>query len=176
MDNLTFSKALQEMKAPVNTKINEIVKEMLAKHEGGKQFFENLDLAVKDPDVIEALYDLIDHKMKGTMVTFVTTGKFGRFFANWIQTFGFDFDIVFVVNGGIREDEPLESLEFFKEGLDGETFVVVDDSYYSGRTSEIIRKHVESLGGEYGGTFVVYDGSKEKNKNVHSLYRYYESK
>lgn len=174
-----FSMPNQEKRPEVKNfhpKVNEIVKNMLQLHEGGKEFFENLDFAVRDPDIVESLYNLIDKNHDPYQVIYITTGKFGIFFRNWIECYGFDLDIVFTVNGGLREGNPIDSLEPFKEDIEGLEYVIVDDSYYSGRTVEAIKAHVDSLGGIHKGTYVIYDGSKEEKPNVYSLYRYYESK
>jgi hypothetical protein len=170
------NKTSEQSTIVVNNRVNEIVKEMLQKHVGGKEFFENLDLSVRNYDVVQSLYDLIE-KVNGTnLVYFIVTGRFGIFFSNWIRYYGTESDILYIVNGGLREGEEIISLELFKNDLNRQGFIIIDDSYYSGKTNNIIKQHVESLGGRYEGTFVVYDGSPEKSENVHSLYRYYESK
>lgn len=155
--------------------INEIVNQMLQQHTGGKVFFEKVDEAIRNEDVVQLLYNKII-KSKNDYSIIITTGKFGIFFSNWINCFGNIFEIVYVVNGGIREGKPVDSLECFKDDIKGQKFIIVDDSFYSGRTVDAIKEHVTSLGATYKGTFVVYDGSKEKRDDVKSLYRYYENK
>ena len=161
---------------PLRPKINEIVKTMLQLHVGGKEFFENLDFAVRDPDIIQSLYNEIENFIQHRMHIYVVTGKFGMFFKNWIECYGADNDYVYGVNGGLRNGEPIESLEPFKKDFEGADVIIIDDSFYSGRTVDTIIDHIMSLGANYKGTFVIYDGSKEKRSDIHSLYRYYESK
>ena len=178
MDNLTYANRLsapKEVKKVIDNKINNIVKEMLQKHIGGKEFFDNLDLAVRDKDIVQSLFDEIEKFTGFYQHLYIVSGEFGRFFANWVECFGADIDIVYQVNGGLREGNPIQSLEPFKEDINGQDFIIVDDSFYSGKTVETIREHVISLGGSYAGTFVIYDGSHEKRKDIHSLYRYHES-
>lgn len=157
-------------------KVNEVVKQMLQLHEGGKEFFENLDFAVRDPDIVQSLYDKIEEFTGVIQHIYVVSGKFGVFFKNWIECYGCDIDIVYAVNGGLRDGDPIDSLEPFKEDLNGLEFIFIDDSFYSGRTADTVIEHVKSFGGRYKGTFVIYDGSKEQRPDVYSLYRYHESK
>ena len=39
---------------------------------------------------------------------------------------------------------------------------------------EIVKEEIERLGGRFIGSLVAYDGSKYKEDNVWSLYRYYD--
>ncbi len=59
----------------VSDKVDEIVKDCLAKHEGGREFFDELDDRIKDvssnPEIINAL-------MKGkSNLDIITSGGFG---------------------------------------------------------------------------------------------------
>lgn len=164
-----------EIKNFTNDKINEIVNEMLKQHVDGKEFFEHLNLAVQTKDIIQLLYDEIDKFTNGELVYYISSGKFGIFFNNWIRSFGSDIDYVYLINGSIKEGELINPLEPFKSSLNGNSFVIVDDSCYSLRTINAIKNHVESLGGTYKGSFVVYNGSKEDRKDIHSLYKYYDT-
>lgn len=158
----------------INPKLNEIVLKILKLHEGGRNFFDNLDAAVKDPDIVSSLYHMI-HKTTGVRYCIqISTGGFGRFYSNWIRSNGSDLDDVYLVNGGLREGNPIDSLEPFKSDINGQDFIIIDDSFYSGKTVDKIIEHVKSLGGNYVGTFVVYDGSHNKREDINSLYRYYE--
>jgi len=176
MKNLTISDQTKDSGNKITRpKINEVVRQMLQLHTGGKEFFENLDIAVRDPDIIQSLYDKIDKFIDYKLHIYVVTGKFGVFFKNWIECYGADNDYVYGVNGGLRNGEPIDSLEPFKEDFNGQDVIIIDDSFYSGRTVDTIIEHVKSLGANYKATFVIYDGSKEKRPDIHSLYRYYES-
>jgi len=148
------------------SKLNEIVREMLEKHEGGKEFFNNLDPALQDKEIVGELWK----KIPGALI--ITTGSFGRFFSNWL-TYHNIVSPVFVMDGGIRDGKPLTDLSPFKMEIFRRPFVIVDDSYYSGRTSRAIRKQLEELGATYNGTYVIYDGSFHNHDDVTSLYRYH---
>lgn len=177
MKNLTISDQRRTSDESPRSKVNEVVREILQLHTGGKEFFENLDIAIRNTDIVQVLYDeiekFIDHRLH---LYIVVSGKFGTFFKNWITCFGSDIDYIYTVNGGLREGEPIDSLEPFKKDIEGQDIIIIDDSLYSGRTIDTIIDHIKSLGGNYKATFVIYDGSKEKRPDVHSLYRYYESK
>lgn len=55
-------------------------------------------------------------------------------------------------------------------------FIFIDDSYYSGKTMKGIEKALQNINpsAKITETFVVYDGSKVKNDNIISLFRYYD--
>ena len=82
--------------------------------------------------------------------------------------------IDFLVPGGLRHDPSKINLEPFADQIDGKHFMFIDDSYFSGKTVAVVKEEIERLGGNFLGTLVVYDGAKEKNVNVWSLYRYYD--
>ena len=67
-------------------------------------------------------------------------------------------------------------LSYLRPIIRGNDFIFVDDSYYSGTTRDIINAELNKYGGKITRTFVVYDGSKEKDDSVFSLYRYYDEK
>lgn len=71
--------------------------------------------------------------------------------------------------GGDRIDD----LSFLD--LEGKRVVFLDDSFYLGRTRDAIRKELERNGASLVGTIVAYDGSKEKDSTVKSLYKYYDN-
>lgn len=47
-------------------------------------------------------------------------------------------------------------------------------SYFSRRTLTVVHEAVEELGGHMIGAYVAYDGAKERDPSVMSLYRYYD--
>lgn len=59
--------------------------------------------------------------------------------------------------------------------LNCKEYVFIDDSYYSGKTMKGIEKALQNINpnAKIIKTFVVYDGSKSKNNDVISLFRYY---
>lgn len=151
-------------------KLDEIVKKMLEDHEGGAVFFDNLDKAVQQKPILYELLDLVksntdSKKTYGVIVS----GKFGRYFANHVQC-GEPF---LIVSGGLRKGNPIDDLSC--SSIKDTDFIFLDDSFYSGVTRDVIKNELEKNGARLVKTFVIYDGSKEKDDTVHSLYRYYDN-
>lgn len=145
-----------------------IVKEMLKQHKGGEKFFDHLDLAVQSKPIIDKLIELIQEK------NIIVSGKFGVFFSNYIKDQGFDLNLI-LVSGGLRKNTPIENLEYMRIEIRGKDFVFVDDSFYSGKTRDVVKLEIERNGGRLNQTYAIYDGSKVKDISVESLYRYYEN-
>lgn len=153
--------------------LNKIVKDCLAQHEGGEKFFDYLDENIR---VNMNILDLLSVKflLGNDFDKIVVSGKFGRMFANYYMNDLYTDDAkIIMVNGGLRKDEPIDDLSHLN--IKGKKFIFVDDSFYSGKTRNVIKAEIERLGGKLIQTYVVYDGSKEKDKTVRSLYRYYDN-
>ncbi len=161
MNNLStpFDKIVE----PVITsdyRINETVKKIMSLTDHGKKFNAEIDINNKYKDIASALYDLMEKVFGIYVVNIIVTGKFGRFIRNWIEHFGFDYDVVYELEEG-------ESLEIFKEDLRGTDFIIMNDIVPENQ--KFIREHVESLGGIYKGTFVIYN-QRENSPEIYSLY------
>lgn len=147
--------------------LNQMVKGLLEEHVGGREYFDKLDEKVQDKDIVQRLIGLVEDFFQSyDNCTIVVSGGFGRFFTNSVQ------GSIIVVNGGLRTGEPVDDLSYLE--IAGRELIFVDDSFYSGRTRDIIRDEIKRNGGELIRTFVVYDGSKNKDETVESLYRYYD--
>jgi hypothetical protein len=147
--------------------LNKIVVEMIEEHEGGEVFFNNLDEAMKNKSIITSLF----HMIEDYPYNIILSGKFGLYLSN---KFVFPREY-FLVNGGLRKGKKIISLEPNKEGIKGNEFIFLDDSFYSGKTRNAIRTEIEKWGGTLTNTYVCYDGAKEKDETVKSLYRYYDN-
>lgn len=150
--------------------IFEKVNNLLEQYVGGQIFFTELDKAVKfDVKVLRALTKRLeeifgpDHGMKT-----IASGEIGLAMHN----LGVQVD--FLVPGGLRHDPSKINLEPFKGQIEGKHFVFLDDSYFSGKTAMVVKEEIEKLGGIFVGTLVAYDGAKVRDKDVWSLYRYYD--
>ncbi len=144
------------------------VNELLDKYIGGQIFFTELDKAVKfDFYILGQLVSAVTSKY-GSDVHTVASGEIGLAMHN------LGVPVKFLVPGGLRRDPSKINLAPFKELIQGKKFVFVDDSYFSGRTVLVVREEIERLGGIFLGTYVAYDGSRNKECDVHSLYRYYD--
>ena len=159
--------------------INDLVKKMIEEHKGGTAFFEALDENIKkNENLIEQLFSSLMMKTKYWVddVIIIVSGEFGLHFNNYLienNHTGSDVYIM-IVNGNLRHGE-IMSLEPFKDTIKNDKFIFFDDSFYKGRTRDKIKTELEKWGGELVTTVVCYDGSYDKDEDVHSLYRYYDN-
>lgn len=152
------------MKHSIFNKVNELLEQYI----GGQIFFTELDKAVKfDKEVLDALIVEVYNHTDLTTFT-IASGEIGLAMHN-LQV-----EIDYLVPGGLRHDPTKINLEPFADDIKGRRFVFVDDSYFSGKTAMVVKEEVERLGGIFVGSVVAYDGSKAKDENVWSLYRYYD--
>lgn len=150
--------------------IFEKVNQLLEQYVGGQIFFTKLDKAVKfDVEVLQALHQRMKEVFgeEHGMCT-IASGEIGLAMHN----LGVPVD--FLVPGGLRHDPSKINLAPFKYQIEGKHFVFLDDSYFSGKTAMVVKEEIERLGGIFVGTLVAYDGAKVKEKDVWSLYRYYD--
>lgn len=161
--------------------INEIVKQMLEEHEGGEVFFDNLDEAIrKDNNILSTFLDTVDHIIEVSDVNInhvIVSGNFGRALHNygagehlWVA---YDIDLI-VVNGSLRKGQAIDEFGEFMNKPDG-NYLFLDDSFYSGKTRNVIKDKIESYGGKLIHTHVLYDGCYETHDDVSSMYRYYDN-
>lgn len=144
---------------------------MLEQHKGGEEFFNHLDIAIQQyPIVYQLLIKLNTFRNKEHMYSprIIASGKFGRFFRNYFKLP----DIV--VNGDLRKGKTIDDLSYMKEMIKDQDFIFIDDSFYSGKTRMAINNELSKYNGKIIQTFVVYDGSIEKDDTVQSLYRYHK--
>lgn len=154
----------------MNNKLFETVNELLEKYIGGQIFFTELDKAVKfDKQMLIELVKAVDKKYCLDTIFTIASGEMALALHN------FDVDVDFIVPGGLRYDPSKINLEPWANIIREANFVFMDDSYFSGRTALVIRKEIERLGGTFLGSYVIYDGSKSKEEDVDSLYRYYDN-
>ena len=145
----------------------ETVNELLEKYIGGQIFFTELDKSVKFNK--EILTELVAKVQKDfPLAHTIASGEIGLAMHN----LGVEIDLL--VAGGLRFDPSKCNLEPFKEFIEDNEFIFIDDSYFSGKTATVVKEEIERLGGTWLGCYVAYDGSKSKDENVFSLYRYYD--
>ena len=144
----------------------ETVNKLLEQYIGGDIFFTVLDNAVKfDKSVLAKLIDQVGEKFPKAKT--IASGEIG------LSMHNLGVKIDFLVPGGLRFDPDKINLVPFKYKIDGYEFVFIDDSYFSGKTALVVKEEIEKLGGTFLGSFVAYDGCREKDPTVHYLYRYY---
>lgn len=160
-------------------KLNTQILSLLKEHkEGGEKFFNALDLMIRsDYSIAEMLIDKINNYFYSdslSKIGVVLSGKFGyTFYNNFSNFLNNHFKEVVITNGVIREGrEAYLGIDLLKCN----EFIFIDDSYYSGKTMKGIEKALQNINhsAKITETFVVYDGSKAKNDNVISLFRYYD--
>jgi hypothetical protein len=144
------------------------VNELLEKFIGGEIFFDQLDDSVRtSKEILEAIYNDVKARYPHNKYKYVVTGKTGIAYFNY----GFTTDLI--VPGGLRKSNTrLDLSEYVKAG---ENYVLIDDSYFMGRTEAVIRKALNECGASLAGTLVFYDGCIEKRPWVTSMYRYYDN-
>lgn len=150
-------------------KLDGIVKQMIETHDGGEKFFDNLDEEIRrDIDIIDNIIDMIpDFKNKNIIVS----GSFGRVFFDYIKLISLYPNRIVWVNGGLRKGEDINvDLQNYKN----REFIFIDDSLYSGKTRDKIDSELYKYSSYISSTYVAYDGSKNKDETVFSLYRYYK--
>lgn len=146
----------------------ETVNRLLEQYIGGQIFFTELDKAVKfDSHILKQLVTKIEEAYDEYVLT-IASGEIGLAMHN----LGVPVD--FLVPGGLRHDPSKINLAPFADRIKGHKFVFIDDSYFSGRTALVVKEEIERLGGIFIGSLIAYDGAREKDPSVDSLYRYYD--
>lgn len=146
------------------TKVNELLEKFI----GGEIFFDQLDDSVRtSKEILTTIDNDVKIKYPHDKYKYIVTGKTG------IAYFNYGFTVDLIVPGGLRKSNTqLDLSEYVKYG---ESYVLIDDSYFMGRTEAVIRKALSSCGANLVGTFVFYDGCIEKRPWVTSVYRYYDN-
>lgn len=149
--------------------LDKLVKEMLETHKGGEVFFDHLDEGIKNNVlVVDTLIDTIPNI---TEQNIILSGGFGEFFRDYLRLLKIKPKNVIWVNGGLRKGARAFLYDTY---LDNKDFIFIDDSFYSGKTRNVIKEELEKYNARLVNTYVVYDGSHVKENTVHSLYRYYK--
>lgn len=154
-------------------RLNEKIAEILRQHPEGEPFFDALDAMIRgDQNILEAFMNFVYNKLDNRQYGVILSGNFGNaiFSAYGLRLYE-DFSDVILVNGGIRKGEtPI----IFKDKLETTNYVFLDDSFYSGTTRNAIASVLGSLNGRIVKTFVIYDGAKVRQRNVLSMFRYFD--
>ena len=132
---------------------------------GGEAFFDELDKMVKfDKEVLVEFIGTIQERFNKTHT--IASGEFGL----CLHNYGLSVDLL--VQGGLRKGNQICDLsQFIKKG---ERYLFLDDSYFSGKTAQVVKEEVERYGGQFIGCYVIYDGSMNPIHKVKSIYRYHD--
>jgi hypothetical protein len=143
--------------------LDNIIQNLLDKYVGGQVYFTALDKHIQHKLISDKLFSITS---KNNIV--IVSGGFGRFIKRIYPEKN-----ILLLNGGLRHTKKI-NLECIAEKIKNKDFIFIDDSYYLGRTRNVIRAEIERLKGNFKHTYVIYDGSKIKDKEITSLYRYHD--
>lgn len=155
-------------------KMTSLVNECLKQHEGGEKFFDAIDEKLRDDKTLINM--MINKVLENEKFDYIiVSGKFGVVFKDYCNNYldaNFNKKII-VVNGGLRKD--YDVISFWEDyNIKNKKIIFIDDSFYLGRTRDKIKNAVLENQGSLISTYVFYDGSKVKEDDVHSFYRYYD--
>lgn len=158
------------------------VRDNLAKHSGDMPaYFSSLDGWIKT-----LLYSLIRELYPPLMLmeenyipyNVIVSGRFGRAFVNICNALNIRFKSLIVVNGDLREfgaiADDLTYLYGVGKTYRHEKFHFIDDSYHCGKTRQAVSDALRAVGARLIMTYVVYDGARERDPRVMSLFRYFD--
>lgn len=156
-----------------------IVNECLDKFKGGEEYFNELDGMIKNNEILMVLFLLYAVRDSG-IYNVILSGEIGlRYMQLQLQNKIPNYINLMIVNGGLRKGNVItggidSNCEVIPENLDDMDVIFIDDSFYSGKTRNKVNEFLYHRGTVIYGTYVFYDGSKEKHDDVYSLYRYYK--
>ena len=157
-------------------KLNYKIAEILKQHEGGEEFFDALDAMVRgDMDILNTFLNFAYSEIGDTgEYSLILSGQFGNALMSIYGTNLFkDFSDVILVEGGLRSGK---TPTIFRQNFTETKFILLDDSFYSGTTKNTIERALKVVDSQAKivKTFVIYDGSKTKEYNLYSMFRYYD--
>lgn len=157
----------------MENKLFQKVNELLEKYIGGEIFFNELDGAVKFNEEILTQLLTIANAIKNNYpnpqdILTIASGEIG------LSLHNLGIPVDFLVKGGLRHNPNDINLTPFADKIKNKRFIFIDDSYFSGKTLQVIKEEIEKLGGKVIFSVVAYDGSRKQEESVYSLYRYYD--
>ena len=149
-----------------------IVNTCLKQHEGGEKFFDAIDEKLRNDNLlmIMMIAKIVENEKFDYLIV---SERFGYAFKEFCEKNidnNFSNNII-TVNGGLRRGNITTNLNI---DINNKNLVFIDDSFYAGRTRNKIKDYINQNGGNLISTYVFYDGSKEKDENLYSFYRYYD--
>lgn len=144
--------------------ITNIVDSVLLKYKEGQLFFSNLDFSFRNKKVMDILLSSIPDKYK-----IVSSGSFGKKLSKI-----YPHKVDLLMPGNLRHMNKYD-LSAQRKQIKNRDYIFLDDSYYSGRTVNVVRHAIEEQKGNLIKTYVLYDGKKTKDKDVEYFYRYFDN-
>lgn len=146
------------------------VDKFLSQYVGGTSFYDALDEEIRINDAW--LHAMIQNVInKEDFDGFIVSGKFGDRFVTFYLNNYHPTKEVLVANGSLRKGNDI-GIE--NKDLEGKKYIFLDDSFWSGKTRNVIKKFLENNNGILLKSYVFYDGNKESSDDVVSFYRYYD--
>jgi len=162
--------------------INGMIDRLLKEHIGGEIFFDNLDESVRNNshNILDLMCERVEDMIRKLDTDIViVSGSFGRVFSTYVsEHFGrypWNMIPIVCVEGGLRKGNRVMNFGELLECPDG-NYLFVDDSFYSGKTRDVISEKINEYDGTLVKTMVFYDGSINKDDTVESFYRYHDVK
>lgn len=156
----------------IKERLDNIVKELLAKHGGGRAFFDALDDSIKSITNQDMILNLV---RGNTNEWIATSGEFGDTIYKLWKEGKFKCKGMVVFNGKMLTHKTDVSGWYPEDfDLDNKEFVYIDDSLFSGSTARKINDYIKKHNSRIKSISVIYDGSKDRNKMVRSFFRYYK--
>jgi len=143
--------------------LNNIIQQLLDKYVEGQTYFTALDKSIQHKIISDKLFSIAPENN-----VIIVSGGYGKFIKKMYPE-----KTLLILEGGLRHFSKI-NLESFADKIKKKDFIFIDDSFYLGRTRNVIRAEIERLGGNFKHTYVIYDGSKSKDKELTSLFRYHE--
>lgn len=176
---IDFSKSAED-------KMANLVDKTLKIQHGGNRFFDHIDDFIRRPeneDITVALFNKI-HSKWGQNFNLCLTGTYGKYISDLIRKGRLKCRGTIVLFGGsltsrknmmgtVIKDKDVR-IEDETGSPESKKFIFVDDSYYSGTTFKLIRKHLMEIGSDIIMTYVVYDGNDTRDPKREYIYRYYD--
>ena len=150
--------------------LEELVNKLLETYIGGDEYFDNLDLNIRNNN--EYLDYMIKRVKEEKFDYIIVSGHYGKSFTNYCKKNNLFKNKIILVRGSIRKGKKIK--DKLKYNLDNKKVIFIDDSCYSKKTINEVKKYIEDKNGNFVKTFVYYDGSYDKSKDINSFYRYYD--
>jgi len=155
-------------------RLNEAVENLIMEHEGGYRFFDALDQHIREEETyFNLLLEKVGLGFYFSRANVIVSGKFGKMFRENAPE-NIRRSSIYWVKGSLRKGVAADLEMYGAYHFDDATNVFIDDSFYSGKTRDVISEALEKIGARLSATYVVYDGSPEQDGDVTSLYRYYD--
>ncbi len=155
--------------------MTDIVQEVSLKYKGGESYFNEIDERIKKDIYFLSFY--FKYVYNQTHNPIILSGEIGEKIIKFQYLKIIPLVPILVVNGKLRKNNNITYIKFYPIDYsfsDKTQFTMFDDSYYSGKTVNKVRKELNNIGCVLKNIYVFYDGSIVNKDNVKSLYRYYK--